>query len=80
MITSPWLCLSRSYHREAYLVRFFRYVENPSDSLDAHIGQLDSMRADLLDMDFEVDEDIFLATIIESLPAEYGNAGWNRGN
>ena len=29
------------------------------------------MRADLLDLDFEIDEDIFLATVIGSLPAEY---------
>lgn len=61
---------SRKYR---ILVKFFRHNKEPTDTIDMHIGKLDSLRADLLDMDFEVDEEIFLATIIGSLPPEFGN-------
>ena len=50
---------------------FFCYEKDPGDNINSHIGKLEGMRADLLDLDFEIDEDIFLATIIGSLPAEY---------
>lgn len=55
------------------LTKFFRYVKESSDSIDVHVGKLDGMRADLESMDFKIEEDVFLATVIGSLPSEYGN-------
>lgn len=55
------------------LVKFFRFVKSPTDDIDTHIGKVEGMRADLKDLDFEIDEEILIATIIGSLPSEYGN-------
>lgn len=55
------------------LVKFFRYNKLPEDNIDTHVGKIEGMRADLKDLDFEIDEEIMLATIIGSLPPEYGN-------
>lgn len=61
---------SRKYRT---LVKFFRYTKLQSDDISTHVGKLEGLRADLLDLDIEFDEDIFLATVIGSLPPEYGN-------
>ena len=52
------------------LVKFFRYVKELTDDINGHIGKLEDMRADLLDLDFEIGEDIFLAIVIRSQLAE----------
>lgn len=55
------------------LQKFFRGLKDPADSIDVHIGKLDGMRSDMESVGIKIDEDVYLATIIGSLPPEFGN-------
>lgn len=55
------------------LLKFYMMTKDPADSIDTNLGKMDGMRADLETMGMKMEEDVFLATVIGSLPSEFGN-------